>query len=286
MQRRGTRVGGGLQPQYSARTDVGRVREINEDRVFAGELLLPANPTHAAARHLLVVADGVGGLERGEWASEKALTVVTAELPIHLSGHEPRQALQLAFEAANQLIWRRERSDAESRFGPAATTVVAAIVDDAHLWWANVGDSRAYLFREDRVQRLTRDHSFVEELVRVGSLTPEQARLSERRNVITRSIGFQPHVDVDTGGPLELRPADVVVLCSDGLHGLLTDDDIARVVRSYPSAEAAERLVGLGNERGGTDNISVIVCGFVERTGTGRADTIDTGVTRHSSDAF
>src|SRR5712692_3693008 len=174
MQRPGG-YGGGLQPHYSARTDVGRVREIDEDRVFAGELPLPANPTHAAARHLLVVADGVGGLERGEWASEKALTVVTAELPIHLTGHEPRQALQLAFEAANQLIWRRERSEAESRSGPAATTIVAVIVDDAHLWWANVGDSRAYLFREDRVQRLTRDHSFVEELVRVGSLTPEQA---------------------------------------------------------------------------------------------------------------
>jgi serine/threonine protein phosphatase PrpC len=287
MQRRGITVGAGLQPQYSARTDVGRVREINEDRVFAGELPPPANQKHAAARHLLVVADGVGGLERGEWASEKALTVVTAELPIHLTGHEPRQALQLAFEAANQLIWRRERSEAESRFGAAATTVVAVIVDDeARLWWANVGDSRAYLFREDRVQRLTHDHSFVEELVRVGSLTPEQARLSERRNVITRSIGFQPDVDVDTGGPIELRPADVVLLCSDGLHGLLTDDDIAQVVRNYPAAEAAERLVGLGNERGGTDNISVIVCGFIDRTTGLGPDNIHTGVIRKSSVAF
>jgi protein phosphatase len=275
-----------LQPQYSARTDVGRVREINEDRVFAGELLLPTEQTGAPVRHLLVVADGVGGLERGEWASEKALTVVTAELPIHLAGHEPREALQLALDAANRVIWRRERSEAESRLGPAATTVVAVIVDDGHLWWANVGDSRAYLVGEDRVQRLTRDHSWVEEAVRGGALTPEEARVSERRNVITRSVGFLPEVDVDTGGPLELRPTDVVVLCSDGLHGLLTDEDIAHVVRSYPSAEAAERLVGLSNERGGTDNISVIVCGFVDRaTGTGRTDTIDAGVTPPSSNA-
>ncbi len=254
----GGHTGGGLQPLYSARTDVGRVREINEDRVFAGELPLLTDQLGASARHLLVVADGVGGLERGEWASEKALTVVTAELPIHLASHEPREALRLALEAANSLIWRRERSDAESWLGPAATTVVAVIVDTVHLWWANVGDSRAY-----RVERLTRDHSWVEDAVRGGALTREQARLSERRNVITRGVGFRPEVDVDTGGPRDLRPTDVVVLCSDGLHGLLTDDDIAHVVRSYPSAEAAERLVDLSNERGGTDNISVIVCGFV-----------------------
>jgi protein phosphatase len=262
MQRRGA-CGGGLQPLYSARTDVGRVREINEDRVFAGELPLLAHQPDASTRHLLIVADGVGGLERGEWASEKALTVITAELPIHLASHEPREALQLALQAANHLIWRRERSEAELRLGPTATTVVAVIVDPVHLWWANVGDSRAYLVGKDSVERLTRDHSWVEDAVRGGALTREQARLSERRNVITRSVGFEPEVDVDTGGPLELRPTDVVVLCSDGLHALVTDEDIADIVRSYSSAEAAERLVGLSNERGGTDNISVIVCGFV-----------------------
>jgi serine/threonine protein phosphatase PrpC len=261
MQRRGP-CGGGLQPLYSARTDVGRVREINEDRVFAGELPLLTDRPDASARHLLVVADGVGGLERGEWASEKALTVVTAELPIHLASHEPREALQLALQAANHLIWRRERSEAESRLGPAATTVVAVVIDALHLWWANVGDSRAYLVGADGVRRLTRDHSWVEDAVRGGALTREQARLSERRNVITRSVGFEPEVEVDTGGPLELRPTDVVVLCSDGLHALMRDDEIADIVRSYPSAEAAERLVSLSNERGGPDNISVIVCGF------------------------
>jgi protein phosphatase len=275
-----------LQPQYSARTDVGRVREINEDRVFAGELPLLTDHAGGSGRHLLVVADGVGGLERGEWASEKALTVITAELPVHLASHEPREALRLALEAANDLIWRRERSDAESRMGPAATTVVAVILDDGQLWWANVGDSRAYLVGEHSVQRMTRDHSWVEEQVRGGTITPEQARLSERRNVITRSVGFQPEVEVDTGGPLALHPTDVVVLCSDGLHGLVMDDDIAQVVRTYPSAEAAERLVGLSNERGGTDNISVIVCGFADRpTGMRRPDTLDAGVTRQSGNA-
>jgi protein phosphatase len=270
-----------LQPQYSARTDVGRIREINEDRVFAGEL--PPGTDHAGAptRHLLVVADGVGGLERGEWASEKALTVITAELPVHLASHEPREALQRALNAANQLIWQRERSESEAGLGPAATTVVAVILDDAQLWWANVGDSRAYLVSRDTVQRLTRDHSWVEEQVRGGSLTPDEARLSGRRNVITRSIGFLPQVEVDTGGPFPLHPSDVVVLCSDGLHGLLSDDDIAHVVRGYPPAEAAERLVGLSNDRGGTDNVSVIVCGFAERlAGMSEPGAIDSAVTQ------
>src|SRR5438105_10919748 len=174
MQRRG-RIRGGLQAYYSARTDVGRVRQINEDRVFAGELPLLTDGPEPGACHLLMVADGVGGLDRGAWASEKAVTVVTLELPGYLAVHEAREALQLALEAANESIWHRERSDAAADLSPAATTVVAVIVDDRHLWWANVGDSRAYLVTPNDVQRLTRDHSWVEEQVRQGVLAPEQA---------------------------------------------------------------------------------------------------------------
>src|SRR5260370_34184818 len=116
----GGHTGGGLQPLYSARTDVGRVREINEDRVFAGELPLLTDQLGASARHLLVVADGVGGLERGEGAREKAVTVGTAELPIHLASHQPHETPRLALEAATRLRWRRERYEAESWPAPAA----------------------------------------------------------------------------------------------------------------------------------------------------------------------
>jgi PPM family protein phosphatase len=267
-----------MKPQYSARTDVGRVREINEDYVFAGEIRPAGNSSSGPPCHLLVVADGVGGLERGEWASEKAVAVLTAELPAQLAHGEPGEALRLAIQSANHLVWRRESGPAEQYPGAAATTLVAVVLDDdGHLWWANVGDSRAYLIGPDRVQRLTHDHSWVEEQVRRGALTPEQARLSARRNVITRSIGFEAEVEVDTGGPLDLHADDMVVLCSDGLHGLLADEDIATVVRAFPSAEAAERLIRLSNERGGTDNISVIVCGFVEaKTVTARIDAVET----------
>jgi protein phosphatase len=144
------------------------------------------------------------------------------------------------------------------------------LIEGSHFWWANVGDSRAYLVGASGVERLSRDHSWIEEQVRGGWLTPEQARSSGRRNVITRGIGHQPDVEVDTGGPVIVTNSDIVVLCSDGLHGLLSDEEIAQAVRTYAPAEATEYLVGLGNQRGGPDNISVIVCGFGEDAAPGR----------------
>jgi serine/threonine protein phosphatase PrpC len=253
-------------PQYSARTDVGRMREINEDYVFAGALDSSSEAGAAPERHLLVVADGVGGLERGEWASELAVAVLTAQLPAHLAGADPGAALRLSMQVANERIWREEDTRAGSSPGPAATTMVAVVIEGSRLWWANVGDSRAYLVSKSQVQRLTRDHSWIEEQVRGGWLTPEQARKSERRNIITRGIGHQSVVEVDTGGPLDLHADDVVLLCSDGLHGVLSDEEIAQAVRDYPPVEATELLIELCNQRGGPDNISVIVCGFVPRS--------------------
>jgi protein phosphatase len=169
-------------------------------------------------------------------------------------------------QTANGLLWQEADARAASRSGLAATTLVAALIESSQVWWANVGDSRAYLIGESDVERLSRDHSWVEEQVRGGMLTPEQARRSGRRNVITRGIGHQPEVEVDTGGPVRVHARDVVLLCSDGLHGMLADDEIAQVVRTYTPATAAEYLVELSNQRGGTDNISVIVCEFEEST--------------------
>ena len=150
------------------------------------------------------------------------------------------------------------------------------MLEQAQLWWANVGDSRAYLVANDTVLQLTRDHSWMEEQVRNGSLTPEQARLSERRNVITRGVGFQAHVDVDTGGPIPISENQRVVLCSDGLHGLLSDQEIASLARGSAPAEAAERMIALSNARGGLDNISVVVCAFVpDPSPSAQADSMD-----------
>ena len=256
-------------PRYSARSDTGRMREINEDHVYAAAVAPSAERAATPARHLLIVADGVGGLERGEWASERAIDVVSTELPAHLEREPIDVALRKAVEAANERIWRKVGSSRDPRSGPVATTLVAVLLDQDRLWWANVGDSRAYLVSKVDVQRLTQDHSWTQEQVRNGLLTEEQARSSERRNVITRGVGFQEQVEVDTGGPIGLSDSHLIVLCSDGLHGLVSDTEIAVLARSFEPAEATERMIALSNERGGIDNISAIVCGFVFET---RAD--------------
>ena len=248
------------QPIYRALTDQGRRRERNEDSVDAGPVRVEAG----AGRpwHLLVVADGVGGHQRGDWASQLAVATLREEIGERLSGTDPGEALRQAFQATNETLWRQTSGDpARDR---AATTLVGALVDGDQLWWANVGDSRAYLVRQGEAIRLTEDHSWVEEQVRLGLLTPEQAATSPNRNVITRGIGFESEVEVDVGQPIALRHGDVLVLCSDGLHGQVKDAEIAETVESLAPDRAAERLVALSNERGGPDNISVIVCVFAE----------------------
>ncbi len=265
-----------LVPRYAARTDTGRMRELNEDRVYAAPILPTANGEVSAVRHLLMVADGVGGLERGEWASEQAVGVVSTELPSNLEHMPVDAALRQAVKSANDHIWREVGSSLDPRSGAVATTLVAVVLDDRHLWWANVGDSRAYLLARDHIQQLTRDHSWTQEQVRNGLLTAEQARLSERRNWITRGVGYQANVEVDTGGPVAISVNHLIVLCSDGLHGLVTDPEIADVARSLEPGAAAERLIALSNERGGIDNISVVVCGFAFETLV-RADAASSG---------
>jgi PPM family protein phosphatase len=249
-----------LLPSYSARTDTGRRREHNEDYVHAGPLLW--GDEQRPAWHLFAVADGVGGHQRGEWASETAVSTLTADLPARLENMQPTDALRLAFQAANSALW--QQTGGGPTIGRAATTLVAALVGRGILWWASVGDSRAYLLRRRRVAQLTQDHTWVEEQVLAGNLTPDEAKLSEHRNVITRSIGGDAEVKVDVGGPTPLRSGDALILCSDGLHGLVSDDEMAAVVQQLLPEAAAERLVTLSNERGGPDNISVIVCAMFD----------------------
>jgi protein phosphatase len=247
-----------LRPLYYARTDPGRQRDHNEDAVFAGEVA----STSDAPAYVLAVADGVGGNERGEWASQTAVDILATELHQDVDTLAPLDALAAAFRAANAAVWTG--GSAEHRASRPATTLVVALVRHGNLWWAHVGDSRAYLVRQARVQRLTQDHSWVDEQVRAGFMSPEEAQISERRHAITRSIGYDASIEVDTGGPLALRSGDVVILCSDGLHGQVSDDELASVVQQLLPEAAAERLVALSNERGGPDNISVVVCSMFD----------------------
>ena len=242
---------------YASQTDRGRQRDVNEDFVYA-ESFRVGTKDNARDWLLLAIADGVGGHLRGEWASKKAVTALAQALPQLLTAVEPGEALRRACEAANAITWREASA---SGLDGSATTLVAALIDDSdNLWLANVGDSRAYHVQDGLIDQLTQDHSWVEEQVQSGRMTAEEARTSDQRNIITRSVGFAENVEVDIGGPISLHAGERIVLCSDGLHDQMSDDEIAAVTRATTPYDAASRLVDEANERGGPDNISVIVC--------------------------
>ncbi|MDW8145337.1 MAG: Stp1/IreP family PP2C-type Ser/Thr phosphatase [Roseiflexaceae bacterium] len=231
--------------RHSARTDVGRTRDHNEDDFGVGE-----GAGVDQYGELLVVCDGMGGHAAGEIASRLGVETI---LSAYYSDPSPDrvEALRRSFERAN------ERIHAEGR-GVMGTTGVAALFYKGMLHVANVGDSRAYLIRNDDICQISRDHSLVGEQVAAGVITADQAKSSYYRNVITRALGYQSDVQVDLFH-IPLQVGDTIVLCSDGLHGLVSDEEIRIIARSMPLADAVDRLIDLANERGGTDNITTII---------------------------
>jgi protein phosphatase len=226
-------------------TDVGRRRASNQD-AFGG-LLAPSGA------RLLVVADGMGGHAGGETASR--LAVETVEEFVGGSAGDPTWLLRTALEAANRRVLEQARSD-PSLTGMGTTGVALLFQPGGSAWVAHVGDSRAYRLRDGRLEQLTPDHSLVAEFERRGLITAEEARVHPRRNEVLRCIGVDSEVDVDVA-PVEVRSGDQYLLCSDGLCGVLTDEEIAaELLRAAPEA-AARRLVDAANERGGPDNITV-----------------------------
>jgi PPM family protein phosphatase len=234
-----------------AYTDMGVVRKRNEDSIVT-------EPTSSAEAHnsgwLGIVADGMGGRNSGDVASKLAVNT-TRDWFYQRSSANTQDRLRAAVEQSNATVFRCSQSAAEN--DGMGTTITAAVIRGSRLTIAHVGDSRAYLIRNSRIKQITRDHSLVDEMIRSGQLTREDARHHPRRNVITRALGALPTVDVDVSEE-PLHDGDVVVLCSDGLYRVVTDADIARALIAEPQ-QAAESLVALANERGGPDNISVIV---------------------------
>jgi serine/threonine protein phosphatase PrpC len=223
------------------RTDTGRQRRENEDNAFA-------------RAPVFVVADGMGGARAGEVASKIAIETFERDLP---GDGSPEDRLAGCVREANRRIYEVSRSEHEH--AGMGTTLTAAYLDDSDLAIAHVGDSRAYLFRDGELTRLTRDHSLVQELVQRGKLTEEQASEHPQRSIITRALGPEPDVDVDTR-TYPVRPGDVLLLCSDGLNSMLSDEQIAHVLASAGSLrEAADELIAEANEAGGRDNITVVL---------------------------
>jgi serine/threonine protein phosphatase PrpC len=223
------------------KTDTGRQRRDNEDSAYV-------------RAPLFVVADGMGGAQAGEVAS--ALAVEEFQRPLAVDG-TPEQRLADRVQSANRRIYETAQSAHEQ--AGMGTTLTAAYLDDADLAVAHVGDSRAYIFRDGSLTRLTQDHSLVEELVRRGKLTEEQAAEHPQRSIITRALGIENDVEVDTW-TFPVRAGDVVLMCSDGLTSMIGEDQIAAVLGSEPDLDrAGERLIAEANEAGGRDNITVVL---------------------------
>jgi serine/threonine protein phosphatase PrpC len=240
-------------------TDVGRVRTNNEDSF---RILEPLN--------LFILSDGMGGEAHGEVASALAVETIAdycaqpkEDSGVTLAGVAPdnwsadTKRLQNAVSQANFKIYDSAQKNPEQR-GMGAT-LTAAWVNGSKLSVAHVGDSRAYLLRNGALQQLTSDHSLVAEQVRRGILTPQQAEESEMQSVLLRALGAHPEVQVDVD-ETELFPRDVLLLCSDGLTRMVTEPEIAGTLQAETNpVSAAQKLVDLANERGGLDNVTVIV---------------------------
>lgn len=252
--------------EYYLRSHVGKVRSNNED--FIGHFPL------CDGTHIFVVSDGMGGHNKGEIASKIATTTVISameneksQIENFLEDGELQKTMNLlihSIKMANQVVY--EESEKEEFFG-MGTTLVAAVIANDRLMVANVGDSRCYLIRNDEIKQLTRDNSFVQELVESGIITAKEAMTHSQKNVITRAIGTDCDIKVDTY-EFELEDGDIIMLCSDGLSNMVKDEEILNISSSALTLEEqTNKLIDKALENGGLDNISLICIKYENKVG-------------------
>lgn len=235
------------------RTDTGRVRTENQD---FGTYTTPEEEESSGARgRLLVVADGMGGHRGGATASRIAGETVKGEY-LDSDSADLAAILHQAVTRANERVFKEAQGNPELR--GMGTTMSALAVRNEEAWFAHVGDSRIYMVRAEGIEQLTEDHSLVATMVREGLLSPAEAETHPRRNVLQRSVGVCEEVEIDVRGPIALQDGDVLILCSDGLHGLVKAEEMRDVAR-LPIEEAAVEFVQRALDRGAPDNVTVIV---------------------------
>jgi len=235
-----------------SRTDIGKVRQVNEDRAAIHHELNGLS--------LAIVADGMGGHQAGDIASQMAIDIIESELTtIHwgMPVEECKTALRQAIELANERIY--EFASQRENYHGMGTTVVAIIASQELLIIGHIGDSRAYKISGDAITQLTEDHSLVYELVKNGQITPEEADHHPRRNWITRALGTEPGVEVDLY-EYTWREGETVLICSDGLSGLVDANEIWNIIQNNAELDAAaERLIARALDAGGDDNVTVVL---------------------------
>jgi len=233
-------------------TDIGCHRSENEDYYCYFE---PENDDDFQRKgRLAVVADGMGGHQGGKVASTLAVETVRDAYLNHPAG-DPSESLRAAFQHAHAAI--RELALRSPELQGMGTTCTAAALLDGQLSYGHIGDSRLYLIRGYRISQLTQDHSQVARMVQDGLITPEEASVHPQRNVLTSAMGAESAISDFSDAPLPLQPGDILLICTDGLHGLVSDQELLAVAATESPAEACKHLVQMANARGGFDNITL-----------------------------
>ena len=252
-------------------TDVGLVRTNNEDSFLIADhndIISPDDPfscVETEEANIFLVADGMGGANAGEVASRMAVDLVARSIIDQTKNKRALgrsrfiKAFRRAVQEANRIMFEEAQSNSQSR--GMGTTLTAAAVCGTAVYFAQLGDSRAYLLRNGAITQMTKDQSLVAQLVAAGSLSPEDAKVHPRRNVILQALGVQRHVDVVMSFA-ELKQGDEIVLCSDGLWGKVEPEEIAEIVERDDGPGACRNLIELARQRGGDDNITVILAQF------------------------
>ncbi|MBP9996165.1 MAG: Stp1/IreP family PP2C-type Ser/Thr phosphatase [Lachnospiraceae bacterium] len=231
-------------------TDIGRKRKLNQDYVYTSEMPVGNLP------NLFLVADGMGGHNGGDYASKCAIETIV-EYVADLEDTQTVTILEKSIKEANKVV--RRRGEEDEALNGMGTTIVAASIQDGELCVANVGDSRLYIVNRREIRQITRDHSYVEEMVRLGEIKREQARSHPDKNIITRAVGAMEDIDIDFF-KVKLNRDDIVLMCSDGLTNMIEDEEIRMILEGQRDiVEKAESLVNAANNNGGKDNIAVVL---------------------------
>lgn len=232
-------------------TDIGKVRKLNQDFVFSTTEAIGSLP------NLFIVADGMGGAQAGDYASRKAVEYILKYIEANKSENIHNiKLINDALQYANLTLFREANENEE--LSGMGTTAVIAYMENNTLYTANIGDSRLYIINED-IRQVTKDHSYVEEMVALGRMSRGSEEYKSKKNIITRAIGIDERLDIDFFED-EIIPEDILLLCSDGLSNMLSDTEILNMVKETKDIKVlAQRLLLHANENGGKDNISIIL---------------------------
>lgn len=228
-------------------TDIGNVRKVNEDYLGYHEDM---------EKKIYIVADGMGGHNAGEVASKLAVEKTLDYINSICCLEDLEQVLKEAIQFSNKKVY--EFSKTSASFSGMGTTITACLIKDSTMVVANVGDSRCYMINETGIHQITKDHSLVQELVDNGSITAEEAAVHPNKNIMTRALGTAPKVEIDTF-LIDLKDVKKVILCTDGLSNSMTDNEMYETIINNTDAIACQELINISKQRGGRDNITVII---------------------------